>query len=461
MQGRPLIFAAMAAAEAEAEIAEPTAWMAVATSEPEADEGDVNPVQTEHSNGSSQFVNGYPTPRSASPNKHLPGISRESEGEGRGTAFMERGDGEHTVDRGPLPPSPPTLASNLPTALETQKPRLRKLSKSRPRVTRMTEASQPALADQAPAPSTFGAKPPTPVDDAPPPRSRIDSPHGGLKHTSGSSASAAAVHSRHEKHGVGSRRPPEVSRSPPPRIISSESPVPSRPVKVLTERQMEKLSATKGLPLPVSSTNGVSSGSQHRPEPPVPAKSHSKLSPPPHTPAGEPPILQASVNRDSSEALPKTPPKRHSQLGAVGSPTREEKSLPEPPRSPPSPEEYAQARSRRRGKGLEKARPEGIENVVPVQDPSPEEPKEPTFYPIEKHLAIPALFGQLLRYLSFGDWLALSHANKPIRALLYTERELGELVLERFLRTVGYARWTFPEPEPLVLTASVRGRILR
>ena len=143
VQGRPLIFAAMAAAEVEAEIDQPTAWMAVATGEEHTVEGDATPAQTEHSNGSSQFVNGYPTPRSTSPK--LPttapsGIKQQQEHKSAAAA-MGRSISEPAAperpakdngDYGPRPSlssppshSPPTHPGSLPTPPETHPPRLR------------------------------------------------------------------------------------------------------------------------------------------------------------------------------------------------------------------------------------------------------------------------------------------------------------------------------------------------
>ena len=169
--------------------------------------------------------------------------------------------------------------------------------------------------------------------------------------------------------------------------------------------------------------------------------------------------MQSSSSRSTNGSPPNTPRKRPAEIPV--STSQQEMSPPEPPQSPRSPEDYAQARSRRRGKALEKARPDGIESVVPAPDPPPEEEKEPTFYPIEKHITEPAMLGQLLVYLSFNDWLALSSTCRAMRTLLYGDRELTERVLERFLRTVGYARWSFPENEPLALTLQVGLRVPR
>lgn len=489
VQGRPLIFAAMAAAELEAEIVDPRAWMAVPTYDPDSlDESDVKNVRTEHSNGSSQFVNGYPTPRSASPK--LPAASSSDEGHGlpafatsTGTMHAAREDLPRRSSPS-LPQSPPTAPGSLPTPPEIQPTRARKLSKAKSRVTRMTEASQApsqpstqALSQplsNGHAPNTLGAKPPTPVEDAPPVRTRDGPPKsvpkpspasipGSSPNPSSSSTPSLAspFQMRGDKNAMERRH---VESRSPPRVISSESPVPTRPVKVLTERQMEKLSATKGVPMHGSNGNGHSS--QRRPEQPVPVKSpplrHKQLSP--LTPPDEPPAAHHSRNRSIDDSLPPPPPKKRPTDVSTSSPQPGKASLPEPPLSPTTPEEYARARSRRRGHALEKSRPEGIENITPaVDEPEPaepeeqpeEEPKEPTFYPLEQHVAEPALLGLLVGYLPFSDWLALSSVSKTIRSLLYDDRELTERVLERYLRTVGYARWAFPESEPIALTLAV------
>lgn len=278
------------------------------------------------------------------------------------------------------------------------------------------------------------------------------SSHGAL--SAPSAASLASPFQMRNEKGPLDRHPSEASRSPPPRVISSESPVPTRPVKVLTERQMEKLSATKGLY--TDALNGApSSQRRHEQSPPIKSPPSHALPPTPDTPPDEPPILPPSNSGSMNEApsRPATPPQRHHEDATVSTPEKVAES--DLPRSPSSPEDYARARSRRRGKALEKDRPEGIENVTPVADPEPEEPKEPTFYPLEKHVAEATLFGQLLGYLSFGDWLALSSVSKDIRTTLYGNREHTERVLERYLRVVGYACWAFPESEPLALTLTV------
>jgi hypothetical protein len=70
-------------------------------------------------------------------------------------------------------------------------------------------------------------------------------------------------------------------------------------------------------------------------------------------------------------------------------------------------------------------------------------------------LSEPATLGCLLTYLSFYDWCMLCSVSNQIRALFGDRRELREEALERYLTTVGYARWTSSEPEPLALSLMV------
>ncbi|CAL1711003.1 unnamed protein product [Somion occarium] len=142
-------------------------------------------------------------------------------------------------------------------------------------------------------------------------------------------------------------------------------------------------------------------------------------------------------------------------------PERRTRQLP----TPPSSEEYVQARAHRRGEWLQKIRPVHVEHSVaaPLQpEPSPSvsqspsiepvEPDEPKYYPLALHLTNPVLLGNLLVYLSFYEWCVLSSVNKETRNTIYEQRELEEVILERFLQTVGYAKWVWKQPEPLVLT---------
>jgi len=83
-----------------------------------------------------------------------------------------------------------------------------------------------------------------------------------------------------------------------------------------------------------------------------------------------------------------------------------------------------------------------------------EEP-EPYFYPLELHLLHPQLLRTLLQYLSFYDWCILQGVNKSLRSQLSHVKELKEEVLERYLSTIGYARWAWEEDEPLTISLRV------
>ena len=83
-----------------------------------------------------------------------------------------------------------------------------------------------------------------------------------------------------------------------------------------------------------------------------------------------------------------------------------------------------------------------------------EEP-EPYFYPLELHLLHPQLLHTLLEYMTFYDWCILQGINKSLRSQLSHVKELKEEVLERYLSTIGYARWVWEEDEPLVISLRV------
>ena len=147
------------------------------------------------------------------------------------------------------------------------------------------------------------------------------------------------------------------------------------------------------------------------------------------------------------------------------------KQLPTPP-TPPSPEEYARARSQRRGHTLDKSRaplrppptlivtnPDDSEVASSCEDVTApmdhDEPPAPQFYPLVKHIADPVLLSNLLCYLAYFEWCQLAAVSKEIRVIVAENRELEELVLERYLRTVGYDRWCWKQPEPLKLSLQV------
>ena len=81
------------------------------------------------------------------------------------------------------------------------------------------------------------------------------------------------------------------------------------------------------------------------------------------------------------------------------------------------------------------------------------------YYPLDKHIKDPRLLEELLAYLSFHEFVALSSTSKRIHTMLEDRKELRETVLERFLGTVGYVRWDFGTKEPLELTLKVCVRL--
>lgn len=109
---------------------------------------------------------------------------------------------------------------------------------------------------------------------------------------------------------------------------------------------------------------------------------------------------------------------------------------------PASPEEYSRARERRRGTWLDKSVPIDIEELA--------EEAKPKFYPLLQHLQNAELLAELLVHLSFYEWLTLwGGTSKVIRQALDSDPALCDVALERYLSTVGYARWSWPSPEPI------------
>ncbi|KAG5644436.1 hypothetical protein DXG03_008531 [Asterophora parasitica] len=66
-------------------------------------------------------------------------------------------------------------------------------------------------------------------------------------------------------------------------------------------------------------------------------------------------------------------------------------------------------------------------------------------------LAMPQLLGTLLGFLSFYEWCMILSLSREIRFMIVQNPALRETVLERFLKTLGYARWTW-EHEPLSIS---------
>ena len=95
---------------------------------------------------------------------------------------------------------------------------------------------------------------------------------------------------------------------------------------------------------------------------------------------------------------------------------------------------------------------------APTEEPEPELEPEPILplYTIIDFLSDPQLLSSLLTFFSFYDWCLLSSLSKEIRLLLVQSPALRETVLERFLKTVGYSRWVWDDPDPLSLSLQVR-----
>jgi len=149
---------------------------------------------------------------------------------------------------------------------------------------------------------------------------------------------------------------------------------------------------------------------------------------------------------------------------------------PTPPMAPLSSEERRKARKKRRGTKSEsvteppapKVAEMAVQEVemaeqeaeVAVQEEQGnetdiEEPHEPIT--LLQFLSDPTLLSSLLAFLSFYDWCVLAAVSKEIRIHLVRTKELREVVLESYLRTVGYSRWIWDDPDPLSLSLQVRG----
>jgi len=138
---------------------------------------------------------------------------------------------------------------------------------------------------------------------------------------------------------------------------------------------------------------------------------------------------------------PKTPPQEVAPT--VKSPS------PVSPRTLPTPEEHLVPKAHRRADKPAK-RPISSTRMLPVR---PDRRAEP--FPLDIFLSDPGILTLLLSYFSFYDWCMLSSTSKVIRTMLSDNVELKEVVLEKFLKTIGYARWTSASSDPLPLTLQV------
>jgi hypothetical protein len=92
-------------------------------------------------------------------------------------------------------------------------------------------------------------------------------------------------------------------------------------------------------------------------------------------------------------------------------------------------------------------------NIIPPQQSRRTRPDNvpPLFF----YLADPELLSSLLSFLTFFDWCTLWSTSKYIRTLLGDDTDLREVVLERYLQTVGYRRWIWEGLDPLALSLKV------
>lgn len=128
------------------------------------------------------------------------------------------------------------------------------------------------------------------------------------------------------------------------------------------------------------------------------------------------------------------------------------------PLTPVSPEDYRQSRkdkkrSKSKTKGPRPAPPTTVQDAIAQVQDQAQPPTEP--YTLVQFLSDPHFLSILLSFLSFYDWCILSAISKDIRTLLVRTPELRELVLESYLKTVGYSRWIWDDQEPLSLSLQV------
>ncbi|KAH9476324.1 hypothetical protein JR316_0011899 [Psilocybe cubensis] len=116
------------------------------------------------------------------------------------------------------------------------------------------------------------------------------------------------------------------------------------------------------------------------------------------------------------------------------------------PLTPVSPEDLRKAKKDKKSKKTTEAPPTVAETIAALESPPPEP------VTMVQILSDPQLLSNILSYLSFYDWCILSSISKEIRILFVRTPTLRETILETFLRTVGYCRWTWDDKEPLSLS---------
>ncbi|KAF8324905.1 uncharacterized protein EI90DRAFT_2220634 [Cantharellus anzutake] len=99
-------------------------------------------------------------------------------------------------------------------------------------------------------------------------------------------------------------------------------------------------------------------------------------------------------------------------------------------------------------------------DVEPEPEPVPEPEPEPPRYPLEEHLLLPNLLAPLLPYLNFRTFYNLWTVSRAVYRAIEEVDELRELVLLRYLSSVGYRTWTFERREPVIISVGVRSSCL-
>lgn len=374
-------------------------------------------------------------------------------------AYGQQG-GYHTPNSTPPPPPP------LPEK-EVERSRHRKLSKPRHHAsTRNTDVKPPKGEGDRPSPVRNGSSKGTP-----PRRAEVVESQSSVHHRSPSKSvspntmpmpqiSSSVV--QPAPQGEQDRRVHDLDQRGRNRSMSQETrghPPSREAVKPLTDRQLERLN------------NGTShaSGAVRQSEPQTqPSKRvvHEERSaaylPPPHklsyksTHHFVPMHSAENVNPQSLQ------PKRSHQSGKLSSSNGSMSRRPLP-QLPTPPDEATPVWPQKERRERHFSPPSN--HVRDVHDKQHEDPDhhlaeadreispEPQFYPLVAHLADPILLEHLLIHISYSEWLTLASVSKEVRRALYVEGR--EPVLERYLRTVGYARWSWNIPEPLMLTVEV------
>ena len=366
------------------------------------------------------------------------------------------------------PPEPAPVPQRDPSPTKRQSSKLQKHSSSRkpvPPVNNQREQQRSA----APAPSQ-------PVER-----------NGSSRHHSHreSMAADARIHQHETVHRQGSSASVEAPRDAPResrRKGSSHDGAKLQKrsrdgVKVLTGKQKEKLNNRM-------SYSGVSASKDHVAQQArksfVEEHPSTRPSMPQHTSHRSSQAFAAPAPSAVSHRPPLSPDKQLPQRGRPQPPQMPQAQWPEHHAKRPSmqlptpPEEYTPSPESRRETSPHRVKhipPKNVEEMevfagksqphTPAESRASTRPQsqmststDSSSYPLLAHLSDPVLLESLLAYLSYFEWLKLSTASKEVRQVLYEDGR--EQVLSRYLQTVGYSKWTWNDPEPLILTIEVR-----